>query len=155
MFLFFPKDFSISLDETIHPLKEIEQKLKNASIKLFNGISLSTINSHCKSKQNVAIIIPYRDRLDNLLIFLNNMHEFLTKQKITYGIFLVEPKEQLTFNRGILMNIGFIEAIKVEKTNKMGIKWDCFIFHGRLIIIINVSYFLNSNLFSISKQTLT
>ena len=102
----------------------------------------------------MAIIIPYRDRLDNLLIFLNNMHEFLTKQKITYGIFLAEPKEQLTFNRGILMNIGFIEAIKVEKANKMGIKWDCFIFHGRLINI-NMSYFVNSNLFSISKQTLT
>ena len=34
------------------------------------------------------------------------MHQFLTRQKINYGIYLIEPVEKLVFNRGLLMNIG-------------------------------------------------
>ncbi|CAF0804114.1 unnamed protein product [Brachionus calyciflorus] len=46
------------------------------------------------------------------------------KQQIEYGIYLVEPLQNLTFNRGLLMNIGFIESLK--QTNET---WECFIFH--------------------------
>ena len=86
------------------------------------------INSKCESKHRLAIIVPNRDRLKNLLIFLNNMHEFLTKQQITYGIYLVEPVEGLTFNRGLIFNIGFLEATK--DGNNYDLEWDCFVFHG-------------------------
>ena len=41
------------------------------------GVSSSVKNNQCDSSNNVAIIIPYRDRLNNLLIWLNNMHIFL------------------------------------------------------------------------------
>ena len=44
----------------------------------------------CKSRQKVAIIIPYRDREDDLRLFLNNVHRFLQKQLTEYGIYLVE-----------------------------------------------------------------
>ena len=128
------KDYTLNYDDRIQPFSKIEEKLKNSSIQLLNGISSSLINSECKSKQNVAFIIPYRDRLNNLLIFLNNMHVYLTNQKITYGFFLVEPKIDLNFNRGILMNIGYLEAIKLGKENNL--TWDCFIFHGKFFRIV-------------------
>ena len=83
------KDYNVTFDETVRSFGEIEKIMKKIPIILTNGISTSKINSHCQSEQNVAIIIPHRDRLNNLLIFLNNMHVFLTKQKITYGIFIV------------------------------------------------------------------
>jgi hypothetical protein len=61
------------------------------------------------------------------------MHPFLTRQKINYGIYLIELKEGLTFNRAMLMNIGFIEAIKDTEQGtlmrKLNIEWDCFVFH--------------------------
>ena len=57
------------------------------------------------------------------------MHVFLTKQKITYGIFIVEPIRGIVFNRGLLMNIGFLEVISEAKTNGLNILWDCFVFH--------------------------
>ena len=95
-------------------------------------------NHKCESKHNVAIIVPYRDRLPNLLVFLNNMHEFLAKQQITYGLFLVEPIKGLAFNRGLLMNIGYLEAIKDGMNNDLNIEWNCFIFHG-LFFIWNLS----------------
>ena len=98
----------------------IEKKLENTSIQIGGRYS----PKHCKSEQKIAIIIPYRNRESNLKIFLSNMHPFLVAQNASYGIYLVEPLANLTFNRGILMNVGFIESLK--DTNNL---WDCFIFH--------------------------
>lgn len=80
--------------------------------------------SDCIARHKVAIIIPFRKRDINLKIFLRHIHQILCRQQIDYGIFLIEPIKNLTFNRGLLMNIGFIESLKI--TNE---KWDCFIFH--------------------------
>lgn len=71
----------------------------------------------------VAIIVPYRDRRRNLNIFLLYMHRFLSSQAIEYGVFLVEPRAGLKFNRAMLLNIGFLESTEEDS------KWDCFIFH--------------------------
>ena len=35
----------------------------------------------------------------------------------------------MEFNRGLLSNIGFLEAIKDEKNISSNFTWDCFIFH--------------------------
>lgn len=45
---------------------------------------------NCKSRQNVAILIPFRDRESHLRIFLNHMHPFLMRQQLQYGIYVVE-----------------------------------------------------------------
>ena len=49
---------------------------------------------------------------------------FLIRQNIEYGVYLMEPIGNITFNRGILMNIGFREALKDYSNN-----WNCFFFH--------------------------
>ncbi|XP_064629551.1 beta-1,4-N-acetylgalactosaminyltransferase bre-4-like isoform X2 [Lineus longissimus] len=76
----------------------------------------------CRSRHKVAIVIPYRNREKHLKIFLNNMHPFLQKQQLEYGIYVVEQKEGTTFNRAMLMNIGFTEAMKQKN-------YDCTVFH--------------------------
>lgn len=76
----------------------------------------------CQARHRVAIIIPYRDREEHLRILLHNLHSLLTKQQLDYGIFVVEQKANETFNRAKLMNVGFVEAIKIYD-------WQCFIFH--------------------------
>ncbi len=100
--------------------KKIEKILKKLDIKL-GGLSAPR---ECKSRHKVALIVPYRNREENLKIFLNNMHPFLAKQQIDYGIYLVEPIANVDFNRGLLMNIGFLESLKLSAN-----KWDCFILH--------------------------
>lgn len=77
----------------------------------------------CRANYRVAIVVPYRDRLENLELFLAHMHPFLSKQQLEYGIYITEPVKKITFNRGLLMNIGYKEALKDSK------KWDCFVFH--------------------------
>ena len=115
------KGTRIKVDKTISDLKKIEQDLKkNSAIKL-GGLSSPL---ECKSRYKVAIIVPYRNRETNLKIFLRHMHPFLIKQQLDYGIYLIEPIQNITFNRGLLMNIGFIESLRLSSN-----KWDCFIFH--------------------------
>ena len=75
-----------------------------------------------KYSYKIAIIVPYRDRLVNLELLMRNLHPFLTKQNVYYGVYVVEPVANLTFNKGLSMNVGFIEATKEDE-------WDCYIFH--------------------------
>lgn len=99
------------------PMQEIEKELSYLSLK--NGGFPSKNKSGLYKS---AIIIPYKDRLKNLELFLRNIHPFLDKQDIYYGLYVVEPDEKLRFNKGILMNAGFLEVLKEEN-------WDCVIFH--------------------------
>lgn len=44
----------------------------------------------CQTRHYVAIIIPYRDREEHLRTFLFNLHPFLMRQQINYGIYVIE-----------------------------------------------------------------
>ena len=49
------------------------------------------------------------------------------RQNVPYGIYLIEPmdnKRKVSFNRGLLANIGFLETLKDDKN-----KWNCFFIH--------------------------
>ncbi|XP_052807910.1 beta-1,4-galactosyltransferase 3-like isoform X2 [Mya arenaria] len=76
----------------------------------------------CTARTRVAIVIPYRNREIHLKIFLNNIHPFLQRQQLDYGIYIVEMAANITFNRALLMNIGYMEALREYD-------YDCFIFH--------------------------
>ncbi|XP_046353912.1 beta-1,4-N-acetylgalactosaminyltransferase bre-4-like [Haliotis rufescens] len=76
----------------------------------------------CKSRHRVAIIVPYRNREDQLKILLNNLHPVLERQQLDYAIYITEMAMPTTFNRAILMNIGYTEALK-------DYDFQCFIFH--------------------------
>lgn len=51
--------------------------------------------SNCKSRQNIAVVIPYRDRDTNLRLLLRYLHPLLQRQARSYRIVLVE---QVNFN---------------------------------------------------------
>lgn len=78
--------------------------------------------SECRARDRVAVVVPFRDRKQHLPVLLKNLHPFLMRQQIDYGIFLVEQSSDGSFNRAKLMNIGFVEALKLYE-------WDCFVFH--------------------------
>ena len=76
----------------------------------------------CRSRQKVAIVVPYRNRSTHLSLFVQHMHRFLSLQSLDYTIFIVEQIDTKAFNRGKLFNIGFSEANRLES-------FCCFIFH--------------------------
>ncbi|XP_071534141.1 uncharacterized protein [Panulirus ornatus] len=76
----------------------------------------------CRARHRVAIIIPYRDRIQHLAVFLYHIHPILQRQQIDYAIYAVEQAGSGKFNRAMLLNVGALEALKQYQ-------YDCFIFH--------------------------
>lgn len=76
----------------------------------------------CRAPKKLAIVIPFRCRGEHLLLFLQHMHPFLKRQQLDYTIFIVEQDGNGPFNRALLMNVGYLEALKRKN-------YDCFIFH--------------------------
>jgi hypothetical protein len=107
-------------------LIQVQGELKSFNIRE-GGISIPNSDSSLSNKEKplrLAIIVPYRDRETNLHLFLFFMHQLLSKQNVYYGIYLVEPLENLKFNRAMLINIGFVESNKDKTKN-----FNCYIFH--------------------------
>ncbi|OAD60206.1 Beta-1,4-galactosyltransferase 7 [Eufriesea mexicana] len=65
-----------------------------------------------KSLHRLAILVPFRDRFEELLIFVPHMKEFLDKQNIDYHIFVLNQIDRFRFNRASLINVGFLEINK-------------------------------------------
>jgi hypothetical protein len=112
----------IPVNENPIELEELEALLED-TVSPEIGLGGKWSPRDCQSRHKVAIIVPYRNREHNLQVFLRHMHQFLSKQQLEYGIYLAEPLKNVTFNRGLLMNAGFLEALRDDP------KWTCFVFH--------------------------
>ena len=78
--------------------------------------------TECKARKKIVLIIPYRKRYEHLSIFLRHMHPLLKRQNLDYRIVVVEQTGETPFNRAMLFNIGYKEALKFDQ-------YECFIFH--------------------------
>ncbi|CAJ0957922.1 unnamed protein product [Ranitomeya imitator] len=70
----------------------------------------------------VAILIPFRNRHEHLPIFFRHLIPMLQRQHLEFSFYVIEQAGTQTFNRAMLFNVGFKEAMKDRK-------WDCVIFH--------------------------
>ncbi|CAB4023846.1 beta-1,4-N-acetylgalactosaminyltransferase bre-4-like, partial [Paramuricea clavata] len=87
---------------------------------VFNGGAWRPVT--CQAASKVAIIIAYRDRYAQLKIFLRHMHPILKRQLLDYRIIVVEQNSDALFNKGMLFNIGYKEALRLHD-------FQCFVFH--------------------------
>ena len=62
----------------------------------------------------LGVIVPYRDRYDQLLDFKKGITEYLKFKKIDFELIVVEQDNAKAFNRGKLLNIGFKYAKKLK-----------------------------------------
>lgn len=58
----------------------------------------------------LSIIVPYRDRVSHLDIFIPHMNEYLSSEGLDYSITIVEQTDDSLFNRAKLLNVGFLET---------------------------------------------
>ncbi|XP_035735105.1 beta-1,4-galactosyltransferase 7-like [Vespa mandarinia] len=107
--------FIMSCLISIVPINIDECKCENdVLIKQYNTHK-QNIKLHKKSersKYKLAILVPFRDRFDELLTFAIHMQEFLDKQNINYHIFILNQFDRYRFNRASLINVGFLETSK-------------------------------------------
>ncbi|CAD5116970.1 DgyrCDS5807 [Dimorphilus gyrociliatus] len=112
----------IIIDQTPLTWKQLVQK-KFASRLKGGHLKLQGKKQTESRRQRVAIIIPYRNRDSHFRVLLRYLHPLLQRQNLVeYTIYIVEQKNKLPFNRALLINIGFAEAMKIHP-------FDCLIFH--------------------------
>lgn len=64
----------------------------------------------------LAIIVPFRERFDELLIFIPHMTTFLNTQlgENNFQFFIINQADMYRFNRASLINIGFLYALEEQ-----------------------------------------
>lgn len=83
-------------------------------------------------KHKLGVIVPYRNRYEHLQEFKKSIVEYLESKNIDFKIIIVEQDNAKLFNRGMLCNIGFIEA---QKEN-----CDYIVIHDVDMIPVDVDY---------------
>lgn len=61
-------------------------------------------------KPKLAVLVPFRDRFDELLRFAPHMTRFLNRQDVPHHIFILNQVDRYRFNRASLINVGFLYA---------------------------------------------
>lgn len=80
----------------------------------------------------LGVIVPYRNRYEHLQEFKKSIVEYLESKNMDFKIIIVEQDNAKLFNRGMLCNIGFIEA---QKEN-----CDYIVIHDIDMIPVDVDY---------------
>ncbi|XP_021362096.1 beta-1,4-galactosyltransferase 7-like isoform X1 [Mizuhopecten yessoensis] len=57
----------------------------------------------------MALLVPFRNCINELKEFAPHMMKFLNNQRIPYTIYVINQVDDLRFNRASLVNIGFLE----------------------------------------------
>ncbi|CAH1792913.1 unnamed protein product, partial [Owenia fusiformis] len=88
----------------------------------------------CQPRQRTVIIIPFRDRDDHLKYFIEHYVKILQRQLLDYTIIVVEQDYTHAFNRGMLFNIGYKEALSLSDGNQAPL---CLILHDVDLLLEN------------------
>ncbi|XP_062509129.1 beta-1,4-galactosyltransferase 1-like [Corticium candelabrum] len=84
----------------------------------------------CQPRDRVAIVIPFRDREEHLKDFQHYIIPVFRRQLIQFNIYVIEQAGNCDFNRGMLLNVGVLEAAKDGD-------WQCFCLHDVDLILEN------------------
>ncbi|KAF7240857.1 Beta-1,4-galactosyltransferase 5 [Varanus komodoensis] len=76
----------------------------------------------CLPRWKVAILIPFRNRYEHLPVLFRHLIPMLQRQRLQFAFYVIEQAGNQPFNRAMLFNVGFREAMK-------DLDWDCLIFH--------------------------
>lgn len=79
--------------------------------------------------RDTTFVIPYRDRQSHLDTFIPHLTRYLQNADFTWQIVVVEQDAGKPFNRGKLLNIGFIES-----------ESNYFVFHDVDMLPVTVDY---------------
>lgn len=78
----------------------------------------------------LGVIVPYRNRETHLKKFTSETEKYLKSKKIDFEIIIIEQADDKPFNRGKLLNVGYIKSLGC----------DYIVFHDIDMLPIEVDY---------------
>lgn len=76
---------------------------------------ISLPNAHKSNSEDnshkLAVLVPFRNRFEELMEFVPHMHSFLKNASVNHRILVVNQADKLRFNRAALINIGYLLSI--------------------------------------------
>ena len=110
--------------------KELSELDPYSENPIVDGCWSPDAKTDCIPDQHINIIVPYRNREKHMKFFLWVFHPFLQKMKRSYCIIFIEQSDLGQFNRGKLLNAGYLEIKKNHRYWKSkNIIPDCNAFH--------------------------
>nr|XP_022335617.1 beta-1,4-galactosyltransferase 7-like isoform X1 [Crassostrea virginica] len=103
--------FSVALVLMVKLQSDAEQPVTKKKDVKAESPTLST-HTTTPGGHKMAILVPFRDRFEELLEFVPYMHNFLSKQGTSHEIYVINQVDDYRFNRASLINIGFLESGK-------------------------------------------
>ncbi len=85
-----------------------------------------------KKSKKLGIIVPYRNRPEQLELFKKRITKYLNRHSIPFELIIVNQDDAKLFNRGMLLNIGFKYAEELD--------CDYVVFHDIDMIPLHVDY---------------
>uniref|UniRef100_A0A0N5AFT4 Beta-1,4-N-acetylgalactosaminyltransferase n=1 Tax=Syphacia muris TaxID=451379 RepID=A0A0N5AFT4_9BILA len=61
----------------------------------------------------LCVLVPFRNREEELKIFIPHMEHFLNRQNVSHRIIILNQTDMYRFNRASLINVGWFEADRV------------------------------------------
>lgn len=58
----------------------------------------------------LCLLVPYRDRFNELQQFLPHLNKFLNDQNVPHHFIILNQTDVYRFNRAALINVGWLEA---------------------------------------------
>lgn len=94
--------FALALTILILCLKKLSRVTENVNV-------VRNIDRKVEGSHKLAILVPFRDRFDELVFFVPNLSKFLNEQGIKlFNIYILNQTRRYRFNRGALTNAGFL-----------------------------------------------
>ncbi len=82
-------------------------KFKN----LYNPTLSTNSSTHAVRKHKLGLVVPFRDRFEELLDFVPAISNYLNVKNIDFKIYVVNQIDNFRFNRASLINVGFLESM--------------------------------------------
>ena len=93
----------LSSEECICPHNQ-----ESVAFKQTSKISVSRHLTLQRKSHKLAVLVPFRDRFEELLQFVPHMNKFLSQQHLNFKIYILNQVDNFRFNRASLINVGFL-----------------------------------------------
>lgn len=102
IFIFFALSFLLFLLTVFWILFSLNAESRSYLVPSSSTVFIDNTN------HQLAVIVPFRERFNQLLQFIPHMHSFLNRQNINHKFFIINQVDDYRFNRGALINVGFL-----------------------------------------------